>query len=430
MTDCNGYFRRNARRAMALMAAAVFSAAAYGQPFENPYDNPFDTPPPKSAPPTAPGAGTTGSQPDLGVPELRGPRSPVQPPVRRPLRAPQQQPGAEQAQPGTPRTMRQPEPGVLDDNPFRDDPEQPMDREAPPSDDLPPPRDTTDFSAPLETTEPQMQPSGIDPELQRAYNELLDAGKFAEAIPLLESAAKQLPTDIEYDWQLEDLWSVWHRLGVAYRMTGRYDEAIGAFSAAARAAQYSVAPTAPSWESESRLRRGIAWLYKGEPRVAVAEFEQAASAAINDPRPEFWKGVVLASQGRYRDAVTAYSNSLRLYSGYTVARNNRGLAYLAMGELDFAVADFDEVIRVAPDNASAYYKRAIALGRRGDLREAVSSYTEAIRLDPDFAPAYYNRGLVHRRLGDVQQANSDLAKARQLNPQIETLARPTRVASR
>jgi tetratricopeptide (TPR) repeat protein len=121
---------------------------------------------------------------------------------------------------------------------------------------------------------------------------------------------------------------------------------------------------------------------------------------------------------------------LRLFNGYTLARNNRGLAYLAIGELNFAVADFDEVIRQAPDDASAYYKRAIALARRGDLRDAVASYDQAIRLDPNFAPSYYNRGLLHRRLGNTQQADADLAKARQLNPQVQTLARPARLARR
>ncbi|MEX2138489.1 MAG: tetratricopeptide repeat protein [Pirellulales bacterium] len=413
MTDCNGFFRRNAGSAITLIAGTVFWTAAYGQPFDNPFDNPFDTPPPKSAPSTAPDSGPTNSQPDSGVPELPAPRAQEQAPSRGPSKTTEQRSGAE---------PRQPAPGAVDDNPFRDDQDQPADAEAPP-----PERDLTDFSTPPDTTEPQQSPSGIDPDLEAAYTELFKAGKFAEAIPLLESAAKQLPTEIVDASQLDAMWSVWHHLGIAYRMTDRYDEAIKALGAAAQAARYAGAPSA---EGMSRLTRGIAWFYKGEPRIALVEFDQAASAAINNPLPEFWKGVVLASQGRYREAITSYSSSLRLYNDYPIARNNRGLAYLAIGELDFAVADFDEVIRQMPDIASAYYKRAIALGRRGDLREAVSSYDEAIRLDPDFAPAYYNRGLVHRRLGNSKQADADRAKARQLNPQIETLARPTTVASR
>jgi tetratricopeptide (TPR) repeat protein len=274
-----------------------------------------------------------------------------------------------------------------------------------------------------------MQPEGdatppgsmVEQSTVDAITELLASRKYADAIPLLESATRQVPQDAEY---ADEAFKVWMTLGVAYRMTGRYDDAIDALTVAAR----NALPAED--ESAAYLRRGIVWYYKGEPRVAVLDFEHAASASNNDPRPEFWKGLVLAKQGKYRQAITAYSSALRLYGGYTMARNNRGLAYLATGEVDFAVADFDEVIRQEPDNASAYYKRAIALGRRGDVREAVASYTDSIRLDGKFAPAYYNRGLLHRRLGNAQQADADLAKARELDPQVGARARPDRLARR
>jgi superkiller protein 3 len=262
-------------------------------------------------------------------------------------------------------------------------------------------------------------PEGVDPELLKKIDALNNAGKYTESIPLLEALVKERP----------DLYKAWDNLGTAYRRVGRYDDAIAVFGAMADAAANA---NLPKEQSEAHLMRGISWFYKGEPRIAVAEFEQAVSAsiALEDPRPEFWKGLAFAQQGRYRDAITNYSNSLRHYNGYTIARNNRGLAYLAIGEFDLAVADFDEVIRQTPRDASAYYKRAIALGRRGDLREAVASYDNAIRLNSEFAPSYYNRGLLHRQLGNTQQAEADLAKARQLNPQVESLARPPRLARR
>jgi hypothetical protein len=37
---------------------------------------------------------------------------------------------------------------------------------------------------------------------------------------------------------------------------------------------------------------------------------------------------------------------------------------------------------------------------------------------------------VHRQLGNTAQADADLAKARQLNPQIQSQARPQRLARR
>jgi tetratricopeptide (TPR) repeat protein len=424
MFGCHGWVRASVQSAMAFLACATLAGVALGQPFQNPYDNPFDTPPLRTPSPAVPNR--TEAQPlDTGVPELRGLNPPrgatesrTSPSGTQPLGPPRR--------PATPDAKGDAAAAADDNNPFRDDPVQPDEALPGPGDNQPPQREARGLS---QEPEPQseMVPGGLDPELAGAFNKLLNAGKFAEAIPLLESAATQLPTEIDDLSQLDAIWYVWFRLGFAYRMTGRFDEAIRALSAAAQAAEYAAVPAAIT---EIRLLRGISWFYKGEPQVALAEFEDASSSGIGDARPDFWKGVVLASQDRYRDAITAYSNSLRLANDYPIARNNRGLAYLAIGEYDFAIADFNEVIRHIPNGASAYYKRAIALALRGDLRQAITSYDEAIRLDPEYAAAYYNRGLLHRRLRNTQQANADLAKARQLNPQIETLARPTTVASR
>jgi tetratricopeptide (TPR) repeat protein len=434
MTSRHGTPRRTLTLVPALLAAAAFVGTVYGQPLQNPYENPFDTPPPKAAQP-APGAATPDtSQPDRLPPELRGLRTPER-------AAPSgERPGATRARPGeaTDPSM-QPEtrtPGPTDtenDNPFGDDPIQPDDAATKPSPATRPstqpprqpqrdpaavrPRDETGTMP--ESDGYSEYPEGVDPERLKKIDALIAADKFTEAIPLLEGLVKERP----------DLYQAWNNLGTAYRRVGRYDDAIDVFGAMADAAGNA---GLPKEQGEAHLMRGISWFYKGEPRIAIAEFEQAVSATIafEDPRPEFWKGLAYARQGRYRDAITAYSNSLRFYNGYTVARNNRGLAYLAIGEVDLALADFDEVIRQTPRDATAYYKRAIALGRRGDVREAVASYDNAIRLNSDFAPSYYNRGLLHRRLGNAQQAEADLAKARKLNPQVESLARPPRLARR
>ncbi len=405
------------------IAVTALCAAAHAQPLQNPYDNPFDNPPLR-APQPGPGTPATGpAQPDSGVPELRGTRTPAPTTPSRPFTpSPQSRPPIQRTTPEATRGTTQPpgetnqprDRGATDDNPFGDDPVQPTHPEPSDAPLARPPRDSLDLSSPSDSTELPAPSANVDTDLLRRINELLTADKFEEAIPLLESVTKQAPEEYQ----------IWNALGVSYRMIGRYDDAITAFGKALKHA-----PTIGD-ESMTYVRRGIVWFYKGETRIAIADFDQAASGTTNDPRPEFWKGLVLAKQGQYRQAVTAYSNSLRLYGGYTNARNNRGLAYLAMGEINFAITDFDEVIRQTPDNASAYYKRGIALGRRGDFREAVDSYTQAIRLDPKFAPSYYNRGLLYRRLGNAQQADADLAKARALDPKVESLARPLEVARR
>jgi tetratricopeptide (TPR) repeat protein len=422
MTGGTG-LRRILMLVLGTTVVTVFGLAVRGQPLQNPFDNPFDTPPlrtPQPGPRT-PAAGP--AQPDTGVPELRGTRTPAPTTPSRPFTpSPQPRPPVQRTTPEAARGTTQPpgdtsqprDRGSMDDNPFGDDAVQPTEPEPSDASSARPRRDSLDLPSPSESTELPAPSANVDTDLLRRINELLTADKFEEAIPLLESVTKQAPEEFQ----------IWNALGVSYRMMGRYDDAIKAFGNALKHA-----PTIGD-ESMTYVRRGIVWFSKGEPRIAIADFDQAASGTTNDPRPEFWKGLVLARQGRYREAVTAYSNSLRLYGGYTNARNNRGLAYLAMGEINFAITDFDEVIRQTPDNSSAYYKRGIALGRRGDLREAVDSYTQAIRLDPRFAPSYYNRGLLYRRLGNTQQADADLKKANELDPKVESLARPLELARR
>jgi tetratricopeptide (TPR) repeat protein len=423
MTSRNVVFRRSLSYVLAAFGTMAIATVLYGQPLQNPFENPFDTPQAKPAQPAPGNTVPDTAQPGQLPAELRGPDTPGRAAPSRPRPSAKTEPLPETAAPTTRDSGG--------DNPFTDDLVQPDDADTRPAPSTKPstrpsgqlPRDSTerrtpdDMGAMPESDGYSNLPEGVDPALVKKIDELNEAGKYEESIPLMEALVKERP----------DVYGAWSNLGTAYRRVGRYDEAIAVFGAMANAAANA---NMPQEQSEAHLMRGISWFYKGEPRIAVAEFEQALSASINDPRPEFWKGLSYAKQERYREAILAYSSSLRLFNGYTLARNNRGLAYLAIGELNFAVADFDEVIRQAPDDASAYYKRAIALARRGDLRDAVASYDQAIRLDPNFAPSYYNRGLLHRRLGNTQQADADLAKARQLNPQVQTLARPARLARR
>ncbi len=247
-----------------------------------------------------------------------------------------------------------------------------------------------------------------------AIEKLLTEGKFAEAIPLLESEAKQTPNDFGPHFYL----------GVAYRMVNRFDDALKSLTTAA-----NIAGDVPL-AGEIHLRRGIVWLHKGEYRIAYSDFETAAGMIANDPRAELWKGIALVKQDKAREAITAYSAAIRFEPRYELALMNRGLAYLAIDEDDMAVTDFDEVIRLNPTNALAYHRRGVALGRRGDYNQAVASYDAAIRLDPKLTEASTNRGMILQRAGQSGRAGIAPARARALESQIQRRAGSARVAGR
>jgi tetratricopeptide (TPR) repeat protein len=226
--------------------------------------------------------------------------------------------------------------------------------------------------------------------------DLLDAGKYTEAIEPLKQAIKLAAAGEA---------GPHYTLGVVYRMLNRYDDAIEEFTEALK--------NDPAL-TDALLRRGVCWYYKDEFSLAQADFEDASGASTSDPRPLTWKGMTLVKLGQLRDAVNVYSEALRYDNHYAPAHINRGLAYVALKEYGRAVTDFDQAIRSTPKDASLYYKRGIAQGGLGNWQEAVKSYSEAIRINPKYADAYSGRSAAYRRLGDAEKAQADAAKQQEL----------------
>jgi tetratricopeptide (TPR) repeat protein len=151
------------------------------------------------------------------------------------------------------------------------------------------------------------------------------------------------------------------------------------------------------------------------------------------------EGIALASQGKFNDAVNAFTQALALDSGLSAAYYNRGEAlYDSVSDIfyinnrqkyrdkvysaqertviDRAIADYDQAIRLDPDYTVAYIQRGTAYKGKGDNDRAIADYTQAIRLDPNDADAYNNRGVAYINKGDNDRAIADCTQAIRLNP--------------
>ncbi|MDZ4818996.1 MAG: tetratricopeptide repeat protein [Planctomycetota bacterium] len=242
---------------------------------------------------------------------------------------------------------------------------------------------------------------------------LMEEKKYDEAAKLLEESVKVDPKD----------YIAMSQLGVVYRMLHRYDDSIEQLTKAVEVLNSAVEGADYDKLAEVLLRRGIVWLLKGEPGIALADLEAAASYNFYDPRPEMWRGLALMRMDKSRDAIMAYTAALRLENNYTAARMNRALAQASLGEYNSAITDLNEIIRNNPTHADAYVKRAAIQGRLADVEGAISSYSSAIRLDPKNAVALYNRGMLYQQLGQSSKAAADRAQAQKLDPQISRLVR-------
>ncbi|KQC09652.1 MAG: hypothetical protein APR62_13900 [Smithella sp. SDB] len=130
----------------------------------------------------------------------------------------------------------------------------------------------------------------------------------------------------------------------------------------------------------------------------------------------FNRGNFFRKQGDLAQAISDYTNAIRVNSNYAKAYYNRGNVYVKQGNLAQAISDYTKAVEINPDYSEAYYNRGNTYEKQGNLAQAVSDYSSAIKINPKYAAAYCNRGNAYQTQGNLQQALSDYNKAIEINP--------------
>lgn len=128
------------------------------------------------------------------------------------------------------------------------------------------------------------------------------------------------------------------------------------------------------------------------------------------------RGVALASEGWYDEAIADLTEALRLDSSSVRARVHRGIAYSSLADSERAITDFTEAIRLDPQSSWANLWRGATYLQQNRIEDALADYDEAVRLDPEYVNAYVNRGVAHHRNEDYDAAIEDYNAALRLNP--------------
>lgn len=196
------------------------------------------------------------------------------------------------------------------------------------------------------------RPHGV--EALRRGDEALRAGQTDQAIPLLEQAVTDLPSEAR----------AWNHLGLAYRAAGRDGEALKAHLRALE------------------RNRGFAeaWF-----NVGLLQFEQ----------------------GNWLEAERA----LRTYLGNETVRTNAvawrtlGLAQLESNQVDLAERSLATATQLAPRDAEAWNGIGLTQVARRRYRDALKTFGYIAQVAPDHAPARLNAAVVtHQHLGDRRGA--------------------------
>ena len=134
------------------------------------------------------------------------------------------------------------------------------------------------------------------------------------------------------------------------------------------------------------LGRGVIFNTRGNVAAAGADFDLAAKTDPTQWQALNGVGSVRMEQGRYDDAIDAYSRALAVYPNDTFGLENRARAYLAKGDKDSKVkaqADADAAYDLEADSPSVIFLKVdIALSDH-KVDEARDIVRKAIAANPD-----------------------------------------------
>jgi len=177
--------------------------------------------------------------------------------------------------------------------------------------------------------------------------------------------------------------------------------------------------------------------------VAIASASKPPSTAstpapITPAQAAYNRGEAAMKAKNYDQAITEFSEAIRLDPNYRNAYFNRGTAYEQKGDLDRAIADYTEARRLGNNSAWQSLERvefakqqaqraqqqaqqkalATPAFNRGteayeakNYDQAIEEFSEAITLFPNYAEAYTKRGSAYEQKRDYDRAIADFNEA-------------------
>jgi Tfp pilus assembly protein PilF len=156
----------------------------------------------------------------------------------------------------------------------------------------------------------------------------------------------------------------------------------------------------------------------GRPYDAFSHYEAAAQYMPTSSIVHYNLGAILQSQNRLEDAAREYNLAILYETTAPMLWNeydNLGGTYARMNRLSNAVTAFSEAIKLDPNAAPAYKNRALVEYSQNDFPAARDDFARAARLAPD-AQTYYWLGRMFETEGDNKAAAENYEAALRVAP--------------
>ena len=147
--------------------------------------------------------------------------------------------------------------------------------------------------------------------------------------------------------------------------------------------RHAVAVAGDHYDTHNRL--GIAYFLQGRMDEAIGEFQEVVRLNPGFAPAYNTLGRSFAAKGRVDEATACYQKALEIRPDYVVAQINRGNLLLQMGRVDDAIACYQKTLEIDTNNVSAINNLGYALRQGGRVDEAVVQFQKVLQIEPDNA---------------------------------------------
>ncbi len=132
------------------------------------------------------------------------------------------------------------------------------------------------------------------------------------------------------------------------------------------------------------------WSQVGQWKTSITLYEHALEVNPENYVAHNNLGLILADQGKTREAIRHYFKALRVKPMYAHANNNLGTALIQLGKFDEAEVFIKEALKADPYYAEAYSNLGVVLVYREKIDEAAKLFRKALQIKPHYRSAYNN----------------------------------------
>jgi Flp pilus assembly protein TadD len=167
----------------------------------------------------------------------------------------------------------------------------------------------------------------------------------------------------------------------------------------------------------------LAWSGLGFAYAMLDRYKEAIEAYRESLRlkPDAYTwlnlGVTYLKMGRPREAIEATREALRLKPDSAEFWHNLGVAYASLDRHVEAIEAIREALRLNPNYGIAWSALGRNYGNLGRHKEAIEAYREALRLKAAYVEAYSGLALSYAQLGNRSAALEALKELRRYDPQ-------------